>query len=49
MVPDCGEKKDHYIFPSVTNPISIVACKDGIALMLRLVDILFFWFDNVDR
>lgn len=48
MVPDCG-KKDHYIFPSVTNPISNVACKDGSVLMLCLVDILFCWFDNVDR
>lgn len=49
MVPEWGEKKDHYIFPSVTNPISNVACKDGSALMLCLVDILFCWFDNVDR
>lgn len=48
MVPDCG-KKDHYIFPSVTNPISNVSYKDGSALMLCLVDILFCWFDNVDR
>lgn len=48
MVPESG-KKDHYIFPSVTNPISNVACKDGSALMLCLVDILFCWLDNVDQ